>query len=290
MFDAHLHIFDPRFPLSENEGYLPDPYTIADYRKRMSRFDIDGGAVVSGSFQGTDQSYLLAALDALGEGWVGVTMLSVDAPDKQIIELNRAGVRAIRFNLKRAGGDIVGLTMLALRAYELAGWHVELYIDGSMLGSLEPVITKLPKLSIDHMGMSDECLPYLLNLVDRGAKVKASGFGRVSMNVGSALRKIHTVNPEALLFGTDLPGTRAGRPFRDTDLSVIADAVGSDLHRVLEDNARAFYGLPVKDRSFEDPNPTVRMAVGELPTLRLPRSELPKPPPPDTLPLPIVDH
>ncbi|MEC3920458.1 amidohydrolase family protein [Nocardia sp. CDC160] len=290
MFDAHLHIFDPRFPLSENEGYLPDPYTIADYRKRMSRFDIDGGAVVSGSFQGTDQSYLMAALAALGEGWVGVTMLPVDATDKQIIELNRAGVRAIRFNLKRAGGDIVGLTMLALRAYELAGWHVELYIDGSMLGSLEPVITKLPKLSIDHMGMSDECLPYLLNLVDRGAKVKASGFGRVSMNVGAALRKIHTVNPEALMFGTDLPGTRAGRPFRDTDLSIIADAVGSDLHRVLEDNARAFYGLPAKDRTLAEPDSTLRKASGEVPTLRLPRSELPATPPPDTLPLPIVDR
>ncbi|MGW4352775.1 amidohydrolase family protein [Nocardia sp. NPDC004582] len=288
MFDAHLHIFDPRFPLVENEGYLPDPYTIADYRKRMSRFDIDGGAVVSGSFQGTDQSYLLAALAELGEGWVGVTNLHVDATDAEILELSRAGVRAIRFNLKRAGGDIVGLTMLALRAYELAGWHVELYIDGSMLGSLEPVITKLPKLSIDHLGMSDDCLPYLLNLVDRGAKVKASGFGRVAMNVGSALRKIHTVNPEALMFGTDLPGTRAGRPFRDADISLIADSVGSDLHKVLEDNARAFYGLPAKVRDFEDP--AAHRSTGEPPTLRLPRSELPAPQHPDTLPLPRIDR
>lgn len=288
MFDAHLHIFDPRFPLVENEGYLPDPYTIADYRKRMSRFDIDGGAVVSGSFQGTDQSYLLAALAELGEGWVGVTNLHVDATDAEILELSRAGVRAIRFNLKRAGGDIVGLTMLALRAYELAGWHVELYIDGSMLGSLEPVITKLPKLSIDHLGMSDDCLPYLLNLVDRGAKVKASGFGRVAMNVASALRKIHTVNPEALMFGTDLPGTRAGRPFRDADISLLADSVGSDLHKVLEDNARAFYGLPAKIRDFEIP--AAHRSTGEPPTLRLPRSELPAPRHPDTLPLPRIDR
>ncbi|MGW4530686.1 amidohydrolase family protein [Nocardia sp. NPDC004340] len=288
MFDAHLHIFDPRFPLVENEGYLPDPYTIADYRKRMSRFDIDGGAVVSGSFQGTDQSYLLAALAELGEGWVGVTNLHVDASDAEILALSKAGVRAIRFNLKRAGGDIVGLTMLALRAYELAGWHVELYIDGSMLGSLEPVITKLPKLSIDHLGMSDDCLPYLLNLVDRGAKVKASGFGRVAMNVGSALRKIHTVNPEALMFGTDLPGTRAGRPFRDADISLLADSVGSDLHKVLEDNARAFYGLPAKVRDFEDP--AANRSTGEPPTLRLPRSELPGPQHPATLPLPRIDR
>ncbi|MEV6770536.1 amidohydrolase family protein [Nocardia sp. NPDC051030] len=291
MFDAHVHILDPRFPLIENEGYLPDPFTIADYRRRMRRFHIDGGAVVSGSFQGTDQTWLKAALAELGEGWVGVTNLHVDASDAEIMDLHRAGVRALRFNLKRGGGDIVGLTMLALRAYELARWHVELYIDGSMLGSLEPVITKLPTLAIDHMGMSDDCLPYLLNLVDRGAKVKASGFGRVSMDVGLALRKIHTVNPEALMFGSDLPGTRAGRPFQDADIDVIADAVGGDLHKVLEDNARAYYGLPVKERTFEDPHPTLPMFRAqpsvEAPTLRLHRSELPKPPP-DTLPLPVI--
>ncbi|MFI1915465.1 amidohydrolase family protein [Nocardia sp. NPDC020380] len=289
MFDAHVHLIDPRFPLIENEGYLPDPYTIADYRKRMSRFDIDGGAVVSGSFQGFDQDFMRAALTELGAGWVGVTMLREDAADAEILELNRAGVRALRFNLKRAGGDIVGLTMLALRAYELAGWHVELYIDGSMLGSLEPVITKLPVLSIDHMGMSDDCLPYLLNLVDRGAKVKASGFGRVSMNVGTALRKIHAVNPEALMFGSDLPGTRAGRPFLDRDIDTIADAVGDDLHRILEDNARAFYRLPAKQRPSQDPGPTLQLPVSQSPTLRIPRSQLPKSPP-DTLPLPIIDR
>ncbi|WP_306365273.1 amidohydrolase [Nocardia sp. CC227C] len=289
MFDAHVHIIDPRFPLIENEGYLPDPYTIADYKRRMSRFDIDGGAVVSGSFQGTDETYLRAALAELGDGWVGVINLHVDATDEEIVSLDRAGVRALRFNLKRAGGDIVGLTMLALRAYELVGWHVELYIDGSMLGSLEPVINKLPLLSIDHMGMSDDCLPYLLNLVDRGAKVKASGFGRVAMDVGRALRRIHAVNPEALMFGSDLPGTRAGRPFLDSDIALITEAVGTDLHRVLEDNARAFYRLPAKERDVADPAPTLPLFGPESPTLRLKRSELPKPAPGDTIPLPIIE-
>ena len=31
MFDAHLHIIDPRFPLVENDGYLPEPFTVDDY-------------------------------------------------------------------------------------------------------------------------------------------------------------------------------------------------------------------------------------------------------------------
>ena len=47
----------------------------------------------------------------------------------------------------------------------------------------------------------------------------------------------------ALMFGTDLPGTRARRAFREQDLAVIADAVGDDLNAVLDGNARVFYRL-----------------------------------------------
>lgn len=291
MFDAHLHIFDPRFPLAENEGYLPEPFTIADYRKRMSRFDISGGAVVSGSFQGTDQSYLKAALAELGEGWVGVTRLDLDATDEEIIELDRIGVRALRFNLKRAAADIAGMTLQALRAHELAGWHVEVYIDGTMLASLQPVISKLPALSVDHLGMSEEGLPFLLDLVDRGARVKATGFGRVAMNVANTLRRVHAVNPEALMFGSDLPGTRAGRPFQDSDVDLICDVVGADMYAVLEDNARSFYRLPARERTVTtDPAPTLPLHRPEPPTLRLRRDELPGSRAGDTIPFPAIDR
>ncbi|UGT58243.1 amidohydrolase family protein [Nocardia asteroides] len=288
MFDAHVHIIDPRYPLIENEGYLPDPYTIADYRKRMAHFDVRGGAVVSASFQGTDQSYLKAALAALGEGWVGVTRLDLDASDEEILELDRAGVRALRFNLKRAAADITQMTVQALRAHELAGWHVELYIDGQMLASLQPVISKLPALSIDHLGMSEEGLPYLLDLVDRGARVKATGFGRVDMDVAETLRRIHAVNPGALMFGTDLPGTRAGRPFEDADVDLICQVVGADLHAVLEDNARAAYRLPAVARSAADPLPTMPIPRTDNPTVPIPRGELPGAGDP-TRPLPIIE-
>ncbi|MFG1790287.1 amidohydrolase family protein [Nocardia sp. NPDC049149] len=290
MFDAHVHIFDPRFPLVENEGYLPDLFTIADYRKRMSRFDVGGGAVVSGSFQGTDQAYLKAALAELGAGWVGVTRLDLDATDAEIIELDRIGVRGLRFNLKRAAADITGMTLQALRAHELVGWHVEVYIDGQMLASLQPVISKLPAFSIDHLGMSEEGLPYLLDLVDRGAKVKATGFGRVALDVAETLRRIHTVNPEALMFGTDLPGTRAGRPFEDADVNLICDVVGTDMFAVLEDNARAFYRLPARIREApSDPIPTLPLHRTEQPTLPIRRDAVFELEAADTLPLPIIE-
>ncbi|MGY0502057.1 amidohydrolase family protein [Nocardia sp. FBN12] len=283
MFDAHVHIIDPRFPLIENEGYLPEPYVIGDYRKRMGHFDVRGGAVVSASFQGVDQTYLKAALSALGPDWVGVTRLDLDAGDDEILELDQAGVRALRFNLKRAAADITEMTLQALRAYELAGWHVELYIDGQMLASLQPVISKLPALSIDHLGMSQEGLPYLLDLVDRGARVKATGFGRVEMDVAETLRRIHTVNPGALMFGSDLPGTRAGRPFEDRDVDLISQVVGSDMHAVLEDNAREFYRLPAVHRP--EPTPPRRT---DNPTIPIPRNLLPGADD-HTRPLPIIE-
>lgn len=245
MFDAHVHIIDPRFPLVENHGYLPEPFTVADYRARLASLkglSVDGGAVVTASYQGNDQEYLKAALSELGEGWVGVTALPLDATDEDIVALDALGVRAVRFNLRRGATDLRLLADLANRAFDLVGWHAEFYVDATLLLSLEPVFAKLPAVSIDHLGMSTRGLPYLLNLVDRGVRVKATGFGRTTISdVGDVLRQIHAVNPAALMFGTDLPGTRARRAFEVHDLDVIAEAVGIDLSAVMCDNARSWY-------------------------------------------------
>lgn len=101
IFDAHLHIIDPRFPLVPNQGYLPDPFTVEDYLQRTEALNVAGGAVVSGSFQALDQSYLLDALERLGSSFVGVTNLLASVSDEEVMRLNAAGVRAVRFNLYR---------------------------------------------------------------------------------------------------------------------------------------------------------------------------------------------
>ena len=75
VFDGHLHIIDPRFPLVPNKGYLPNPFTVENYLEKTKTLDIVGGAVVSGSFQAFDQSYLTAGLERLGPSFVGVTQL-----------------------------------------------------------------------------------------------------------------------------------------------------------------------------------------------------------------------
>lgn len=61
LFDAHFHIIDPNFPLKENNGFMPDPFDTDSYRGAVSGLNVQGGAIVSGSFQGFDQGYLLNA-------------------------------------------------------------------------------------------------------------------------------------------------------------------------------------------------------------------------------------
>lgn len=236
IFDAHFHVIDPRFPLVANQGFLPEPFTVSDYRYRMAELDITGGAVVSGSFQAYDQTYLVDALEQLGPNFVGVANVPPDITDDEVLTLYAAGVRAFRINLYR-GGDLDQLE-LAPRFAELVGWHLEVYLDGRDLPELAPRLKRVPRLVIDHLGMTQAGLPALLGLVKEGTYVKASGFGRIDHDVPAALRAIADVNPGALLFGSDLPSTRAKRPFQDTDIRIVREIAGA---RALYANAAAVY-------------------------------------------------
>lgn len=243
IFDAHLHVVDPRFSLMPNRGYLPDPFTVEDYRAAVAPLDVRGGAVVSASFQGADQTYLRDALARLGPSFVGVTHLAPDVPDHELVSLDAAGVRAVRVNLRRRGPVGAGaLEALASRVDDVVGWHVELYADAADLDGLLPTLVGLPRVVVDHLGLSADGLATLVELVRAGASVKASGFGRVDLDVRRALETIAAVNPAALVFGTDLPSTRAPRPFEAADLDLVVDVLGEELAReVCWDNAVALY-------------------------------------------------
>lgn len=251
LFDAHLHIIDEGFPLIENDGYLPPAFTVDDYKQRVTGLGVAGGAIVSGSFQGFDQSYLRDALTRLGPTFVGVTQVPATITDDEITDLDAAGVRAVRFNLYRGGSaGMAELDRLARRVHDVAGWHAELYVDARDLPGLATTLAALPAVSLDHLGLHQAGLVHVLRLVDQGVKVKATGFGRVELDPSAAMAAIVSANPEALMAGTDLPSTRARRPFVDADLDVIAAAVGGEhLGAVLWDNAAAFYRLAERPRA-----------------------------------------
>ena len=171
---------------------------------------------MAGSFQ-AGHAYLLDALERLGPGFVGVAQLEPSATDEELRTLDRARVRAVRFNLRRGGSLDIDL---ALRVHELAGWHTEVY--ASDLPAHEDRLRELPRLVVDHMGMNAEGLAAAVRL---GAWVKLTP--RYEGDV-------RAVDPDRLLFGTDLPATRSPRRFTTADLERVPEAA-------LDANPRRLY-------------------------------------------------
>ena len=54
LFDSHLHIIESGFPLVANAGFTPTIFSAQNYLQQMHPYNLVGGAIVSGSFQGFD--------------------------------------------------------------------------------------------------------------------------------------------------------------------------------------------------------------------------------------------
>src|SRR3954468_10751265 len=89
LFDSHCHIIDHRFPIVPNQGYTPPHFPLEDYLAQAKPLGVVAGAVVSGSFQADDQTYLMDTLPKLGASWVGVTQIPSDTPDAKIARLGK---------------------------------------------------------------------------------------------------------------------------------------------------------------------------------------------------------
>src|SRR5690606_21306435 len=131
-----------------------------------------------------------------GRGFVGVTQLPADTSDAELVRLHEGGVRAVRFNLKRGGSEsIEHLERMAHRVHDVVGWHVELYVDSRELEPLYDTLIALPKVSIDHLGLSRDGFLTILKLVEAGVRIKATGFGRIDFRPDRALRTAYPRNP-----------------------------------------------------------------------------------------------
>ncbi|WGL61555.1 amidohydrolase family protein [Pigmentibacter sp. JX0631] len=245
MFDAHFHIIDKRFPLVPNNGFIPEEFNVSSYLKELKDFKLVGGAVVSGSFQAFDQSYLQDALKILGSNFVGVTQIPADTSEKDILALNAIGIKAVRFNIKRGGSaTLKDLVYFSQKVFSLCGWHTEIYIDSKELFSIQQQILQIPKCSIDHLGLSKEGIPVLKKLIEKGVFVKATGFGRLDFDPIPVMQEFISINPNSLMFGTDLPSTRAPKPFTLNDIKIIVDAFEKKVWKnIFYRNAEKFYNL-----------------------------------------------
>lgn len=232
IFDSHVHIIDPQFELVENNGFLPDHYTVENYLSELKELGLEasGGAVVSGSFQGFHQDYFADALGKLGKGFVGVIQLPFDTTDEELKKLHEIGIRGIRFNLFRGfDATLAEIKELSLRVYQLHGWKTEFYINlAETSKKLKQLILDLPAASIDHLGMTQVPFEELEDYLRKDIPIRLTGFGRIDYSreeAANLIRKIYDANPKCLVFGTDLPSTRARYRFSKQDVALIREVL-----------------------------------------------------------------
>ncbi|MCD0503553.1 amidohydrolase family protein [Bordetella petrii] len=262
--DSHFHIFGPAdaFPYADNRPYTPPDAPFEKLRNLHRQLGFSRGVIVQPGCHGYDMSATLDALDRGAGQYRAVGLLAPDATEASIAELDRRGVRGVRYNfvahLANAGWD-----ELAAMAPRIApfGWHVCVHSDQASLPGLLERLPQLPvPFVIDHMGRAaagqgtgSAAFQALLGL--RGhpqAWVKVSGVDRVSstgrrpFTDGEPLvSALLDAMPDQLLWGTDWPHPNVTGDMPDdgellnTFLRLCPDAAVRQ--RILVDNPQALY-------------------------------------------------
>ncbi len=125
--DAHLHIYDPRFP-----AIAPTVAnaTVADYRRVQALLGTRRAVIVQPRCYGTDHSATLDAIRQLGIASTrGVAVVRPDVSDETLQALHAGGIQGIRFSLYTPAHAVVGFEMVETLAHRVAelDWHLQLH-------------------------------------------------------------------------------------------------------------------------------------------------------------------
>jgi predicted TIM-barrel fold metal-dependent hydrolase len=157
--DTHAHIFLRSLPMATGRRYTPGYDCRAeDYLAELSANDVGYGVLVQPSFLGTDNTYLLAALDRYPDRLRGIAVVDAGISDGALATMDRAGVVGIRFNMigKSAAElrhpDVASL----LQRIQRLGWQVEVQAKGADLPAVFDAMRAFRgPLVIDHFGLPD---------------------------------------------------------------------------------------------------------------------------------------
>ncbi|MGL4325600.1 MAG: amidohydrolase family protein [Beijerinckiaceae bacterium] len=220
--DTHAHIFHRSLPMMPGRRYSPSQDCPPEmYLAQLSAHDVMLGVLVQPSFLGTDNSYMVAALDRYADRLRGIAVVDPAVSDDALAVMHETGVVGIRFNM--IGRDMAALsapdTQSLLKRVDSLGWQVEVQARGSDLPQVFNSLSIFQgPVVIDHFGLPDPSRgigdPGFRALLSEGAKgrtfVKMSaGYRCGGQDVASCAGALLAVlGPRRLLWGSDWPFTQ----------------------------------------------------------------------------------
>jgi 2-pyrone-4,6-dicarboxylate lactonase len=223
--DAHCHVFGPaaKFPFAPARKYTPVDASREQLFALRDFLGFSRNVIVQATCHGNDNRAMLDAVIASHGMARGVASIGPDVTDAELRQMDRAGVRGVRFNFGRRLVDFTPREVLSEIARRIAplDWHVVIYFEAPDLKELEPFFTSLPtKLVVDHMGRPDIALgvdhPQFRRFLDFMADnpnvwSKVSCPERLSLkgppydDVAPFARLVVENFPDRVLWGTDWP-------------------------------------------------------------------------------------
>ncbi|MCI0996948.1 amidohydrolase family protein [Pseudomonas corrugata] len=226
--DSHAHVFSRGLELTVERRYTPDyDATLDQYLQHLQAHGLSHGVLVQPSFLGTDNRYLLAALQQAPQQLRGVVVLEPGISRAVMDDMARLGVVGVRLNLM--GKDLPDFRDAAWQDFfgHLAAldWHVELHRN---LADLQGLVRQLMpfgiRLVVDHFGRPDSRLgidqPGFTELLELGLSgqvwMKVSGIYRLAgtdqQNLEFARASLalleRSFGPQRLVWGSDWPHTQ----------------------------------------------------------------------------------
>ncbi|MBK4989134.1 amidohydrolase family protein [Pseudomonas sp. S36] len=260
--DCHMHLYDSRVPAAPGATLLPPDASLEDYRQLQQRLGIHRMVIVTPSTYGTDNRVMLDGLLRSRGDARGVAVVASSVTDAELDELNRAGVRGIRFNLSVGTQALDGIERLAARVGEL-GWNVQV-ATGPLLPEVAPRLSKLPgRLVIDHLGhvpqpegLASHAFSAMSDLLDRGNTwvklsapyLRSQTGGPGYQDVGVVASRLIERFPEHMLWGSDWPHPTLAEQNKPDD-SALLDALlqwapdEAIRRKILRDNPMKLYGF-----------------------------------------------
>jgi len=261
--DCHMHLYDDKYPAAPGASLQHANASLADYSSLQARLGLHRMVIVTPSTYGTDNRLLMEGLKQSAGQARGVAVIDTSVSDAELQEMDRHGVRGIRFNLSRGGTSLDNLEPLASRIAQW-GWHIQVVAPGEKLAELESRLAALPtKLVIDHMGhipqpegITSPCFQTVTRLLEAGNTwVKLSGpyiKSRVGPpgyeDVGQVAAELVRIRPNRLLWGSDWPHPTKEEHDKPDD-AVILDLLArwapssADRMLILRDNPSELYGF-----------------------------------------------
>ena len=222
--DAHCHVFGPaaRFPYAAERKYTPVDAPKEKLFALRRHLGFARNVIVQASCHGKDNAALIDALEADPQATRGVAVVDPSISDAELEKMDKAGVRAVRFNFLSRLVDTTpreDFQRIAERVAKL-GWHIVVYFEMPDLPDLAPFLRSLPTtVVIDHMGRPDvaagvDAAPFrgLMTLLEDdkfwvkvGCPERLTCDGPPYRDVVPFARRLVETYPDRVLWGTDWP-------------------------------------------------------------------------------------